>query len=92
MKKLRNDYSRQLYIENPENWTTLKDYGLVRIILLKETKIVKIQLKTADAPGLFTGYQDIATRELVSNDKELSVMVFPLNDKTIIQYLKDIKF
>jgi hypothetical protein len=92
-KTLKNDHDRKLFIDNPGNWEIIRDHGLTRILQLKTTRIIKVQLKTAETNRLHVGYQDIVYREIIDiNNDEILVSSFPLDERAIILYLKQIKF
>jgi hypothetical protein len=55
LKTLRNDEDRKLYIENPNNWSVLREQNPFRVALLKNTPFVKLDIWTA-AGWSFVGY------------------------------------
>lgn len=93
-KTLINQQDRKLYLANPNNWKLLYEAGPIRLLQLKGTQFVKVQLKTSDSPLFTSVYQTLAIRQLVQEDTESEIMLsaFPQDEMSVIEYLREIEF
>jgi len=93
-KTLINQNDRKLYLANPKNWKLLFAAEPLRLLQLKGTDFVKVQLKTCDHPLSADIYQTLAIRKLAGLDEnnEYVISGLPQDEMSVIEYLREIEF